>query len=253
MGYKDLIHFKLIFGREDFNFISDPKKIEGAGYIILNISNLYREESNRLILLETFLTNLTSFYESVVGNNIPDINNGYSIIFEELQKCMKLYHEPELNRRSISRGYCKKMNKIFLYGLSNLLNGIRAAFDPDIISSTNIDKAQFVRYVLDNVEGLGKDFLFNTRGQHAFVNKINNLNMQELIVTARLLSRPSRNQIRTFNGWRDLGVGHAPIRILSQRKRFRKDRVYFLYRTNEHNPYEAQLQTPPDRVAFSAA
>lgn len=254
MGYKNLRNFQTILNREDFNYISGHKKIKEVGEIILyHISNPDDRESIYIKLLEEFLENLISFYESIAGHNIPDIKRGYLIVIEELQRCIKLFSEPEFKRKSISRGYCKKFNKTFLYGLSKLLIGIRAAFDPDIISSTKISREQFIRYILDNVEGLGKKFLFNKKGSHAFENKISILNMRELIVTSRLLVRPSGNQIRTFNGWRDLGLGHAPVRILSEHRGFRKDKIYFLYRLNEHAEYEAQLRTSPDKVAFSAA
>lgn len=140
-----------------------------------------------------------------------------------------------------------------MFGLSKLHDGIRAAFDPDIISSTKINTEQFVRYILDNAEGLGRTFLFHKTGRHSFVNKIGSLNMQELKVTARLLMRPSGNQVRTYHGWRDLGLGQTPIRILSAHRFLGRDRVYFLFRLSEHAAYDAQIEIPPDKVVFSAA
>jgi hypothetical protein len=254
MGYKNLRNFQTILNRKDFNYISDHEKIKEVEEIILyRISNPDGRELSYIKLLKEFLENLTSFYDSISGRNIPDIKKGYLLVIEELQRCIKIFTEPEFKRKSISRGYCKKFNKILLYGLYKLLDGIRAAFDSDIISSTKISRKQFIRYILDKVEGLGKKFLFNKTGRHAFVNKISAVNMQELIVTSRLLDRPSGNQVRTHNGWRDLGLGHAPVRILSEHRGFRKDRIYFLYRLNEHNEYEAQLRTSPDKLVFSAA
>lgn len=252
MSYKNLKNFQVIFNREDFNYISDHKKIKEIEEIIFCILNPDNRESIHIKSLEEFLENLTTFYNSVAGHNIPNIKRGYLIVFEELQKCIKLFSEPELKRRSISRGYCKKFNKNFLYGLSKLLDGIRAAFDSDIISSTEINRNQYIRYILDNVEGLSKYFLFNKAGRHAFSNKIGGLNKQELIVTARLLIRPPSNQVRTFNGWRDLGLGHTPVRILSVHSSFGKSKVYFLYRLNEHDAYEAQLKKSPEKEVFSA-
>ena len=254
MDYKNLKNFQTILNRKDFNYISDHKKIKEIEDIILyHISNPDDTKSIHIRLLEEFLTNLTSFYDSIAGYNIPDIKKGYLLVIEELQRCIKLFSEPEFKRKSISRGYCKKFNKTFLYGLSKLLIGIRAAFDSDIISSTKISREQFISYILDNLEGLGKKFLFNKKGRHAFSNKISRLDMKELIVTSRLLVRPSGNQIRTFNGWRDFGLGHAPVRILSEHRGFRKNKIYFLYRLNEHAEYEAQLRTSPDKVEFLAA
>lgn len=254
MGYKNLRNFQTILNRKDFSYISDHKKIKDVEEIILcRISNPDGIESIHIKFLEEFLENLTLFYDSITGHNILGIKRGYLIVFKELQRCIELFSEQEFKRKSISREYCKKFNKTFLYGLSKLLDGIRAAFDPDILSSTKIDREQFIRYILDKVEGLGKKFLFNKTGRHAFVNKISVLNMPELIVTSRLLVRPSGNQVRTFNGWRDLGLGHAPVRILSEHRCLRKDKIYFLYRLNEHDTYAAQLRISPDKVAFSAA
>lgn len=253
MSYKNLKNFQTILNCKYFNYISDHKKIKEVEEIILYyISNPDGREAIHINILKEFLENLISFYNSIAGHIIPDIKSGCLIVLEELQRCIKLFSEQEFKRKSISRGYCKKFNKTFLYGLSKLLNGIRTAFDPDIISSTKIEREQFVRYILNKVEGLGKKFLFNNAGRHAFANKIGTLNMQELIVTSRLLIRPSGNQVRTFNGWRDLGLGHAPVRILSDHRVLRKDKIYFLYRLNEHVAYEAQLRTSPDKVVFSA-
>jgi len=251
MSYRNLRNFQNIFNRADFNYISDNKNINDISNIILHrISVPDGRESAHVRLLEKFLKNLDSFYKSISGNN-PNFNKGYSVIQRELTRCINLFSERESERRSISRGYCKKFSKTFLHGLSKLLDGIRAAFDPDIISKTNIDRDQFVRYILNNVEGLRKRFLFNKRGRHAFVNKIPLLNIQELIVTERLLLRPSAGQIRIFHDWKDLGLGHAPIRLLVKPGRLGKKKVYFLYKANEHNAYENQLATPPSEVAFS--
>jgi len=254
MSYKNLENFQSIFNRSDFNYISNHKKIKEIEEIILYcITNPNGKESSYVQLLEIFLKNLNSFYKSITGDNIPDMKKGYSIVFEELQRSIELFSEDELKRRSISRGYCKKFNKTCLYGLSKLLDGIRVAFDPDVVTSVNIEEAQYIRYILDDKEGLGKLFLFNKIGRHSFINKIDTLNMQELAVTVRLLIRPSGNQIRTINGWRDVGLGYTPVRLLCERRAFRKDKVYFLYRLNEHSAYKSQLETSPNKVAFLAA
>jgi len=250
MSYKKLKNFQPIFDRPDFSYISDLTKIEEIANIILfYISNPDGKEASYIKLIEEFIKNLTSFYDSIAGYNVPNIKKGYLIVLDELQRCIRLFSGSESERRDISKRYLKKFTKTFLYGLSKLYDGIKAAFDPDIISSTKIDRNQFVRYILNSVEGLGKKFLFNGTGRHAFLNKINLLNMQELIATSRLLTKPSTNQIRMVNGWIDLGLGHTPVRILAKRKYFGKQRICFLYRLNEHNDYEAQLQISPDQVA----
>jgi len=252
MNYKKLINFQKIFNRPDFNHISDHKNIINIERVFSNISNPDGEESEYKQRLEEFSSNLRSFYEAIAGHNIPDMKKGYSKISEVFETGISLLYGGKFERTALSKGYGRKFKKTFLYGLSKLFDGIRAAFDPILISSTRIDRQQFIRYILDPGVGLARSFLFNTLGHHSFVHKIDDLNMRELIVTVRLLVSPSGNQIRTFNKWRDLGLGHTPVRILCEHH-FRKDKVYFLYRLNEHGAYQNQLNTPPKRVPFSAA
>lgn len=105
--------------------------------------------------------------------------------------------------------------------------------------------------MFDTVEGLGRKFLFNKLGKHAFTNKIIRLNRQELVITLRLLVLPS--QIRKYNGWIDIGSGQAPVRILMASRILGKDKIYFLYKINEHPTYQAQLLVSPDKTEFEAA
>ncbi|MFA6088346.1 MAG: hypothetical protein WC755_00650 [Candidatus Woesearchaeota archaeon] len=252
MGYKNLIKFKSILESEEFDYISNHKNIKIIEDIISN-GVLYSNglESDYSKLLNIFLGNLNVFYNSIQGINVPDIRKGYLLSSEELQRAINLLLEPESKRNNLSRVYYRQFSKKFLSGLSELLSGIRVAFDPEIISFTKINTNQLIRYILNDAEGLGKFFLFNRTGRHAFLNKINQLNKQELITTIKLLTRPSKSQIRFINGWRDLARGGAPVRILSEHRLFRKDKVYFLYKVNEHSPYEAQLNITPDKSPFS--
>ena len=116
---------------------------------------------------------------------------------------------------------------------------------------TCVEPSQIISYIFDSNEGLGGKFLFNSHGEHSFKRKIYILSKQELLVVLRLLSNPSGTQIRTFNKWRDLGAGGAPVRILVKHHWVRKDIVFFLYRANEHNEYSAQLAITPDKVQFN--
>ncbi len=243
--YKKLENFQTIFVRDDFNYVSDNKNIENVQKIILyDISNPNGQEPIDIALLEKFLSNLTAFYNwiRIKKNILKDIPNGYGVIREELQRCIRLFSEPKFKRISISKREYNKFNKNFLYGLSKLLSGIREAFDPNNIGYTNIDRESLVRHLFNNVEGLGRRFLFNKKGAHAFANKIWDFTMDELKVISRLLIRPGNN-VRTINKWRDLGGGEGPVRILCE-----GNKVYFLYHANEHPIYEKQLETSPDEA-----
>jgi len=121
MSYKNLRNFQTIFNRGDFNYISKLTKIKEIEVIVLNrISNPDGREAIHIKILKKFLENLTTFYNSITGYNIPNIKKGYLIVLEELQRCIKLFSEPDFKRKSISKGYCKKFNKTFMYGLSKL-------------------------------------------------------------------------------------------------------------------------------------
>lgn len=254
MNYKKLKKFQKIINCKDFDYISSVKTIKELENIIMHhISNSDGKEVAYVKLLEMFSDNLRNFYNSISNKDIFDLKKGYVIVIKELRKCINLFSEPEFKRKSISNKYYKKFNKNILYGLSKLFDGIRIAFNPNIVSSTKINKKQYVRYILNVDEGLGGKYLFNKSGKHSFMNKIVSLNMQELIVTARLLIDPPKNQIRLFNSWRDLGLGYAPVRILSEHRIFRKDKIVFLYRLSEHKLYELQLKTPADKITFIAA
>ena len=154
-----------------------------------------------------------------------------------------------LKRKNISRGYCKKFNEMFLYGLKKFELGVQLVFHPNVLGSTNITKDQIIRYFFNKEIGLGKKFLYNKRGKHAFANKVSALNREELVVLLRLLVMPNSNQIRTYNGWIDIGISQAPVRVLIASR----DKVYFLYKINEHRDYQAQLLVSPDKVTFAAA
>jgi hypothetical protein len=256
MGYKNLKNFKTIFNRPDFDYVSDQGKIKNVVEIIryrLLAPSAGAQYSAQE--LNVFVENLETFYESIVGRNIPDLQRGFSAAVEVLQTCIGIFKQPELKRANISRAYIRKFYKRFLHGLSVMLKGIRIAFDPDIISSTGIDSKQLKKYMLDNKEGLGRHFLFNNLGRNAFARRIkdDDIPIKELIVAERLLLRPSANQVRTYHGWKDLGLNHAPVRILSQQRTFGKERVYFFYRSGEHREYENQLVISPDKVDFRAA
>jgi hypothetical protein len=256
MSYINLKNFSGIFNREDFNYICNHTNINRLDEIFLyHIRVLDRNEWVYIELLERFLKNLDSFHNWIRGN-IPGIEEGYAISRAELMRSIRLLKLPEHKRISVSRGYIKKFNKSFLYGLSKLLEGIRLALDPSVISTTSIDKSQLVRYFLDKKEGLGNKFLFNDQGKHAAANKLESLNRNELIETMKLLLKQSRVRT-TRNGWIDLGSGNMPIRVLLVKHKllgiFGRDIVGFVFKVKEHREYGEMLNTPSKRMSFSFA
>jgi hypothetical protein len=255
MKYETLKNFQHIFQREDYVHISNEDNIKQVSAILVtHISNPDGKETTYKEILRLYLENVTSFLTWLQIKNIPDLREGYKLISDEIRRAITLFDYPEIKRRSISRGYCKKFNEMFLYGITKFEPGVKLVFHPIIIGSTNVDKSQLVRYIFDTIEGLGSRFLFNKIGKHAFVNKITTLSREELIILIRLLLQPSASQIRVYNGWKDIGIGQTPVRILSLQKRFfGKEKVYFLYKINEHPQYQAQLLVHPDKVAFAAA
>ena len=264
MGYKDLKNFQGIFEREDFNYISDSNIMDEICRIILSISTSLKDyqKTEYVKRIKKFLDNLTYFYEFLTNSrkkrkvDNSEIDKSYTIIYGTLASCVRLFSEPDERRGSISKNYQKKFNKDFIYGLTQLLKGIRNAFEPENISSTGINRDQLVRYILEKKEGLGKKFQFNNLGRFAFVQRIGDLEILDLILVAKLLLRPSKRQIRTINGWRDLGSQQDTVRILCIHKRLiiKKDRVYYLFRLSEHAMYEKEIhRLSPNEAFFKAA
>lgn len=258
MSYKNLKNFRYIFSRTDFNFLCDTPNIKQISEIVLyNLPAQNGNEPAYIELLTDFLKNLNSFYTWIDGNNIPDIKESYTILKQELERYINILRMPEskiYERSSISKGYLRKFNKSFLYGLSKLLDGIRSAFEPSFIAATNIEREQLVKYILDTVEGFGNRFLFNKTGKNAPSNKLKSLERNELIETLGLLSNPSQART-TRNGWIDLGLRACPVRVLLIKHRnfglVRKDIVAFVFRRSEHRDYDDQLDILTDKVRIS--
>lgn len=252
MTYDELRNFQGIFGRNDFLYIYELSHIEGISEIILtNLVNPDGNENNHIVKISLFIGNLNSFFNWLNGRAIADMAESRKICEEILSKVIALFRESGNKRIAISRGYLRKFNKIFLYGLSLLVKGIRAAFNPDLVSATNIDRDQLERFIIDKKEGLGNRYLFNTTGNHAFTKKLEYLSKVELIVTERLLLNPKK--ARRFRGWIDFGGGRRTLRILVKPRTLLKDEVYFLFRGSEHREYQQQLKNSPTEFQFSAA
>jgi len=245
--HQKLERFRKIIHRSDFEHVLDMKMINT---IILEYLPNPGNESLYVHKIEEFLNNLESFCRWI-GGDIKNIKKGYVACEEELIKVIKLFKEQPLRRKAIPGKHLRKINKNFLYGLLRISKGVVEAFSPEIIGKTNLKPDQITRYILDDDVGLGKRFEFNSKGGYAFARKLGELNRQELVAVIKLLLKPSGNQVRLFNGWKDLGRGRAPIRILAKYKFLRKPRIYFLYRINEHPQYTRQLRIPSDEVSFS--
>lgn len=244
MTYKNLKNFQKIFSRADFNYVSEHVNIyEISELILLHASYPDGKEQDYIFKLESFLNNMASFINWINGKKIKNIENGYHFSEQILSQVLRILKQPDFKRTAISGAYLKKFNKVFLYGLSAILKGIRTAFNPDVVSSTRINEDQLRRYILDKIEGLGKKYLFNTTGRDAFVNKIGSLNRYQLIIVERLLFTLPSSQLRKYNNWLDLGLGNTPVRILIRPRSLRKDEVYFLFMAKEHSNYTWHLNS----------
>ncbi len=253
MAYEKLSNFRGILRREDFDFISDISKVNEVCSLIKKISLMPGAEVNKALeLLKAYSDKLRSFY-IWLNTSLPDVQQGFSIVSQALAAAINFLGKHETWQRTmVPERQLSKVKKDFLAGLSVLLSGIRAAFDPDIISATGIDERQMARYFLDKTEGLGARFKYNKNGRHAFANSLGKLKKELLITAMRLLLRPA-GSVRTFNGWLDFGEGRNMLRILADST---GRKMYFLYvarQSSEHDSYKEQLRTPPSKVRFEPA
>lgn len=249
MKYERLRYFKDIFREPAYHYISDKGLILQVRDVLqFHIADPDKDTAVSIKTVEEFLHNLEKFYNQIRGDTLK---KGYSLCEEVLIHALKLLREPVLRRTTVSQRHLKKLSKKFLIGMSNLYKGIIEAFDPDELGKTNITIQQIIQYIFDDVIGLKTDFSFNKTGKYSFARRVHNLDKHELVVAIRLLTRPSGCQVRTFNGWMDLGLGHTPVRILGIKTLFRK-KIYFLYKLSEHREYERQLRISPKQAEFHA-
>lgn len=253
MAYEKLSNFTAIFRRADFDFISDISKINEVCSLISRISRTQGAEASKALeLLKAYSDKLRSFY-IWLNTTLPDVQQGFLKASQSLGTAISFLEKHDLWQRSmVPERQLSKVTRDFLSGLSVLLSGIRAAFDPDIVSSTAINEEQMRRYFLDEKEGLGARFKYNRNGRHAFANKLGRLGKELLVIAMRLLIRPA-GSVRSFNGWLDFGEGRAMLRILADAT---GRKIYFLYvarQSSEHDAYKAQLRVSPSGVLFEPA
>jgi len=256
MSYKKLAKFQTIINRGDFTYISNHRNMGQVIEIIMyHLNSPGRGDKGNQLMLKAYLDNLDSFGSWFSVDGIREIEHGWITARGELIRVIKLFDQELFKRKSISKGVLKRFTKHLTYGLSRLLSGIRAAFDPAIISNTKITTGQLAEFILNEKVGLGKKYIFNKHGRTSFIVKLPQLNRQELLATHRILHNPTGHNIRSLKGWIDMGAGNFPVRLLVQKNVIGRSRVFFLYTNSDTDKraYRNQLSTPPGRVIFEAA
>lgn len=246
MSYKTLTKFQRIIGRKDFDFISESSNISLIINLIRQLSTGSISPSKQKFLT-TYKDSLVSFYDSFQRNNIPDLRNGFSVCISIIERVLSLVQKQPSQLKFISRGILRKEGRKFLYGLNRIASGLRIAFDPQIIRKMVITREQLAMYILDEVEGLGKKYLFNLKGNYSPLQRINSLSREELLDVIRVL-KDSTNIRKLKNGWTDYGKGsNISVRLLGVQRKFGKSKIYFLFTMREHiksgGPYQRVIDT----------
>lgn len=243
--------FRIIFERDDYNYISDERKIDGISNIMIyRISNPDGHEKFHRETIETFLVNLKGFYEWLNAENITDLKQGYLKASATLSTISNLLSKSIYERTNISGKYLRKFNKEFLYNLLRMYQGIKLVFDPDILSKTNIQNTQLARYFLDRQEGLSRIYAFNTKGNYS-ARRLNKLPKKDLVDVLGLLTR--NRDVRTLKGWRDYGSGPNSSRVLAKKSLFGRVKVYYIFTKYEHRDYERVMDQSPHEPDFEEA
>ena len=245
MSYKSLKNFSKILNRQDFEIISDEANIKSIILIIKNkTSDPDGNEIEYINNINIYNKNLISFYKwlSPITKGNKDLDQGFNLCYEVLSRASKLLQENELKRKSISNNYLRKFNKQFLKGLNRILQGIRISFDPLLLGNTRMQERQIVNFILDENEGFGRYYGFNSKGAFAFYKRIETFDRPDLILINSKLSRGPDRKIR---GWLDYGERNEKIRILAKKGFLGKVQIFFLYHNqgSEKKSYEAQLMS----------
>ena len=123
VSYKKLQNFNLIFNRSDFSHISDLSGINRVLGIILQdaeLQNGNKGESARI--LNDYQESLESFYRWLNTQRVAPINEGFELCSSIILRIKKIIDLDAFRKMQISKGYRKKFKKLFLYGLSQLVN-----------------------------------------------------------------------------------------------------------------------------------
>ncbi len=241
--------FRIIFERDDYNYISDKRKIdEISNIIIYRISNPDGQEQFHKETIKAFLVNLKGFYEWLNAENITDLKQGYLKASAILSIISNLLSKPIYERTNTSGKYLKKFNKVFLYSLLRLYQGIKLVFDPDILSKTNIQNTQLARYFLDRQEGLSRAYAFNIKGNYS-ARRLNKLSKNDLVDVLDLLTR--NRDVRLQKGWLDYGSGKNHPRVLAKKSLFGRVKVYYIFTAHEHRDYERVLDKTSYELDFA--
>jgi hypothetical protein len=250
MQYKDLILFKDIINRNDFTYISETNQIN----TVISVIRLFNTEftGSRVIdkTFRKYIDSLTSFYFSIKGEMVPDIRIGYSICTSELERLINL--RPNSDRLSIGRGRLRKMVGTFLSGLNKFTNGLYVLFEPRFIGLSKVTVGQVARFILDKEIGLGKKYIFNSYGGNSPANKFKVLTKKEIVGVVRVLS--NKSEIRTLkNGWTCYGSGRTTVRLLGQKRKFARDRIYYVFTMDEHTQRKGPYNRTLDSISRSSA
>lgn len=249
MSYKNLADFQAIINSEEFAFISDSRKVERIVHIMKSLVFVGNQSIGEL---QAYFTQLQVFYHSFPAKNVPDFREGFRKCQEIFQLIFNLGKKGKLSL--LPRGKTRDFAATFLYGINRLANGIKIAFDPELIGNTTLAQGELARYILDKKVGLGSRISFNKLGRSAPVSLIPRLPQPFLVKIIRLLQgKPALK-----GKWLVFGERGDPVRIVASKQFLRGLRVYAIFLVEGHDktsgPYSTLLvnYTPAD-VPFAAA
>ncbi len=200
------------------------------------------------------MKNLQGFYFWLLGENIPDIREGYSDSVHQLSQVYNILTKHPAQRAVISRSAGRRFMKRFEHGMNLILNGIRTAFTSTFASHVNITSEQLARYILDEKEGPGKKFSFNRKGDFAFVDEIHHLDKRQVIATLRLLETKMHH--KRIREWDIFGDGNYPVRVVGRIVGIAGifgTRIYFVYpnHADGKKAYGEMVMMREEQVPFS--
>lgn len=254
MGAESLSNFKDIFERDDFSYVCD--KMSVVCDLIIKVK--YPDVGDRKDLLSVgkkYVECLNSFAEWINPVRVPSIIESCKGAVATINWAISMHSQPDEKKSAISRGYINQMKRRFSSFLSSLLIGIRAIFDPDIISESNITQRQIAKYILHKKEGYGRFYLFNKAGgyyafaKHIFDNEFDRHHAIEAFWNLKQKREYKRNGKLIV--W-----GDGDVRIHLSTHTFGKTRIYSVYRANngtEHEQHDKDFAQGMARVQFEPA
>lgn len=256
MGYASLTDFRHVFDCPEFDAIAPSVGRDPVRDVALVFSSLragsHNEESrsSSRSLLESFRSNLLAFIEREGLQSVPEALTGFRLVDESIRGGLVLLDLPDVDRANTGRR-SSSLEKDFLRGVALVSGVVSLVFDPSFnTSSVKVSSKQLREFILDETIGLGKKYAFNTVGKDAFLTRLRDMSVEELLVIKKLLE--NRKQARTVNGWLDFGSHRDAVRILGERSLFGKTKLYYLFKVTEHARYEDKLNEKRSKRAFAA-